>query len=194
MSEITLRRANKLRVKVEARVQEIRREFGNTNISINLFSSNASGKVTERQNKIAVAIGRFVALNTVLGELREQIAQKNVQSGVSAILAQKATMERLRDMYRQLSGTEPAPNQDEMSSLIEARKKNFENSAAGYGSHDEVQFSVLQKDVIDSATDVYEQLVADISSAEDKIEQLNATSRITLAPTSDAVLQSEKLI
>jgi hypothetical protein len=194
MSEITLRRANKLRVKIELRIHELRRDLGNFNVAVSLFSPDPTAKLTERQEKISLLLGRFVAVNTALGELREQIARINVLSGVSGLLTQKATMERFRDVYRQLSGAEPTPSQEEILTLLDARKKNFQNSTAAYLSHEDVVFSVIRKDVIESATSAFEQLVADIASNEDKVEQLNATSRITLPPATEAILQSEKLI
>jgi hypothetical protein len=194
MTEITLRRANKLRAKCEEKLQDIRRELSNTTVNVNLFSENAQGKVAEKQEQISRNIARFTALNNAIIDLRVAIATANITTGVSEKLALINGYARLADMYRQLTHSEASPTQSEMQSLINARRQNFETSSAAL-YRDDVVFSVLRKDVIDTATAALENdIVPRVSKLQDDVEQANATGKVELDDTVVAILTSEKLI
>jgi hypothetical protein len=187
---ITLRRANKLRVKVEARVNEVAALLQNPNASVSVYAQDIPAKLLERREAFLKTMARHGALNNVLTNLRRTIAAANVEAEVSNKLAYTAGLQRERNILRRVAEGDVMPSQAE----IDATVRGATATVNSYRHSDDVSFGVLSEDILKEVNDRLRKIDLELSALEDAREGINANVKITLDPSHEAILKAEGLI
>jgi hypothetical protein len=189
--QITLRRANKLRVKLEARLNEVTNLLGNPTLNVSIHAENISQKVEGVREAYLKTLARHGSLNNVLTTLRKDIAKANVEFGVSDMLTQTAGLQRERRVLRNVEGASFAPSAAEIQSEVDTEKRN---SSVGYGRNNTVMFGVMTEAIVTEAAKRLREIDLELAALEDMREGLNAKSRIELDSQSESILKAESLL
>jgi hypothetical protein len=199
MAMITLSKA--------ARLQEsIRRKIGTLPLraatSLLIFVADTRGEVDRRAAALAADIGRVDRLLSILGEIRAVAGTANAESGIAALLAEKAGMEERVKLLGALLPTaarEPrhfAPqtilrDADTIAEQVRAMRARYET---GEGEDDTIETSLLDEP---AAAALRERVVAAQRRLEDigdRLRELNTSVRIEIADDVLAWLRSENVI
>lgn len=188
--EINLRRAAKLRSKLEARLNELRAEVRNTVISVNPLDTDIEERLTKAREEWQRAGGRLAALSEVLLSLRLAIAAKNADSYIADKIATIANLKLAREVTRQLAKAGPMLNAAQRQARIEAEKIRLNNGAYV----NEVVFDFRVDGDIAAAKQSEREIDLTIEQLHMEVETQNAKLTISLDENHVALLQAEGLL
>lgn len=90
MATLTLHRAGRIQEQIGSRIRRMEVE-AQTRLSI--FSSDPDAEVERRARELRDDIARLQRLGSVRATLRAEVARQNAETGISALLAEKAALE-----------------------------------------------------------------------------------------------------
>ena len=194
MSKITLRRASKIRNKVEAQLKEIRAELQkSTTVEVNVTDTNVAELISAATTKFGQQFARYSALSNVYYELRTSVGVQNSSGGVNETLARIAAYNSQRDVIRQLvDRIAPALSVEQVNARLALAKEQLTNGR-GYGRED-VDFPVLPQETIDGLKAEDKRISLEIDTLHDGLERLNSTVVIDLSDAAEAILSAERLL
>jgi hypothetical protein len=185
---ITLRKANKLRNKLQAKNQELRTELSETQTgnTVTIFDPDVVAQVQARENEFKSIIARFSSTSILLAYLKSVIAEKNVASGVSEKLSILDGLTNRLVIWRQLSDVEARPTDEQIVSRLEGLKAAAMVNANRYGDNNTFNVSFLSKETVTACQNEVTRVEREIAALNDTIEELNASTLIDLDDASVA--------
>lgn len=190
--KITLRRAAKLRNKVDGRITELRRELRNTHIYLNVHDPRPTKVISDARDRYLAVLARANALTDVLGHLRMEIGRVNSREGINALLTEMATIDQKLALAEDVAGATPSLSESQILARVEAERKMSENGNVHRGP--DMTVYVLNAEVIRSAKETVANLTRRKESIQDAIEKVNAENDVQLSDEVFDVLKAEHLI
>lgn len=195
MSKITLRRAAKLRNKVEERLAVIRQELTQgTTVSVFITETDIAGIIAKASTEFSQLYARHSALSALAYELRSRIGITNATSGVNAGLTRIAALNSQRDLVRKLIAVvKPTLSLEQAQARLELAREQSK-TADRYSRTNEIVLDVMPQETINSLKALEVSLSRDLDATHDAVEKLNSSVEIELTEADQALLSAEGLI
>jgi len=192
---ITLRQAHKLVEKINAKIRSI----GISPVaSVNIWETEdvnqALCKLVETFNTNLV---RVQDLTTIKNNVRHEIQVRNEQSGITATIAKRKALLDAFGIVDSLSSTVSSSSDQVTSAAALARKINSVRSqdvANAYRTHDTVAVLLITPLHKQELSNQVEQLKKQIEELDDKLLNLNTTSKAVINERDEEVLKKEHLL
>jgi len=194
MATITVRRASKIRNKIEARLTEIRNELQvGTTVTVHVTDLNLAETINKASIEFSQLFARYSALSNAAYELRAIIGASNEASGVNTTLTRLSALNSQRDVVRRiLSSVRPTLSIEQAQARLELAR---EQVATGKGyAPQEVQFDVTSQETINSLKSLEAALSRDIDATHDALERLNSSAEVELSEANVALLTAEGIL
>lgn len=194
MADISLRRAAKLRSRMENRLRELESELtSNTILTVNVYDPDVATQFGQQQETFLGLYARYVALSRAVSSFRGLISQTNARVQVDTMLAMNAQVNRHLQILRKLVNVAPRPSDDQIRARLDGAKIEAAAGTSRYGSG-EVSYTLLTKDVLDQLDAEAKGLVALSNGTSDSLEAANSTTMLGLTDDIQAILDSEGLL
>jgi hypothetical protein len=158
MRNVTLRRAAKIRNRLETRVAELSMKLRQVHVSINVHDTNIVAQLSEKENQYRELMGRYVAASGVLTNLRLRIGTSNATTGLNDLLTQQtALLGQLRTVQTVSDLDEPRLSDDQLlvrSAAQSQRAKTVET----YGNSDVMNVTFVSATLIEDAKSTAQEL------------------------------------
>ena len=179
--EFTLRSARKLESKIDKYLQE--RELNDIAlIRAKLDVKDAYSEIAECEKVFKNMFEAKVTLNKIKFEIRSNIAYANHLNGINELLTEKAQLEAINNLCNKIIVKDIAPSIDEVGDLLDIKRKKIELGTPS--SFDDIpgkiSVSCLSQNFIDSIKKTKHLNSKLIENIEDKLNELNFTSKISL--------------
>lgn len=193
MANITVRRASKIRNKIEARLAEIRSELlAGTTISVFVTETDIQSIINKASAEFGQLFARYGALGATLYELRARIGSVNAASGVNTALTRLSSLNSQRDLVRRLLATaRPTISTEQAQARLELLREQLVN---GKSYSNEVAFDVTSQDTINSLKSLEAALSRDVDATHDALERLNSSAEVELSDADVALLTAEGIL
>jgi hypothetical protein len=214
--EMTLRKAAKVRSKLEELVNELRTELSNREIRLHVMDTPE--KWVENLNVVRDVFRqkytRLRVLSMVLAELRSQVALGNVAARVHATLAEIAVLEgvlsvmtatepvdvtlsgglRCRPRRKRRGASEETLSDEQIVQRITGARAKYENDTTGYHAQDTVSFSFINSEMSSLIDSELATIRRQIDDHHETLEIVNNTFKITVTDEMASVLVQHELI
>lgn len=189
--KISLRKATKLRNKVQERVNELYRDLSFTSIPVNVFDPDPLKIVRGAQEDFVRTYALYTSRVGILFELRELIGVANATSGISDNLTKiAASTAQSNVIKRVLRGTERLSDDQITARVSGAQEKQKGNSYAS----EEITFEFLDEATLIELKNHEIEIRRRIEELIDQNEQLNNTVTITISDTTVTWLKSDGIL
>ena len=188
--EISLRKAAKLRSKVEARLNEVRGALRAPYISFNPLDTSYEAQVKAVRDEWDRNFARSINLQSLVVALRNKIAAKNSDSYISVKITELAALKAQRAMLKTLIATPPAVSGESLQAQIDSAKKQMEQS--GYAN--EITLYALTAEDIATLKKMERAAEKHAEKLHEEVESSNARLTIVLSDDEVAFLTSEDLL
>ena len=170
---VTLRKAAKLRSRVASKMQEILQEVHQRQDFISVYDKDIMAQLNERESDFTTAFARYRALSDAYSDLRALIAKGNVESGVSAILAELNGIEAVLGVISSFASRTARMSAENIQARVDGateRAKVATSMAA-----EQMNLESLTQGTIDELKKLEIELALKVSALHDKMEELNVT-------------------
>lgn len=187
--DITLRRAAKLRSKLEAQINKIRSELRDTTVTVNPLDTYNTDLLDKARNAWMTKVARLTEMEGVLLAIRTRIASKNTESYISDRIAMIALMKNTLATFRALSPSARL-TKEQCEARLAAGKIQLERN--GYAQ--DVYFDFLTDADIDTLHKTQRQLERDMEQLHMEVEEKNAKLTISLEENEVTILTREEVL
>ena len=178
MERVTLRKAAKLRSRVATKMQEILQEVHQRRDTVSVYDKDIMEQLNERENDFTTAFARYRALSDAYSDLRAMIAKGNVESTVSAILAELNGIEAVLGVVRSYSNRTPRMSTSNIQARIDGA---IERSKVAQGMvGEQLNLEALTQTTIDELKKLEIELELKVSDLHDHMEALNITQTFSI--------------
>src|SRR5690348_12880982 len=189
--EITLRRAAKLRTKIQQTVQSLSHELSNSSIHVNAFDANIENKLEDARNEFLRNLALYNSLSDVLINHRARIGAKNNDTYVSDRITKINGLKARNELYRLLSSSDVRMDDSEVSARIQTHTKQLE---AGNAYLQDLYLPFLSMKNVEDIKTMHVALTREIENLQDEVEAINAKTTILLTDTEVAILETASLL
>lgn len=194
MKTVTLRRAAKIRNRLESRIQDLARELRSTTISANIYDKNIVDQLSTSENEFRNTLARYMAASAALNELRIQIAKVNAKMGVNDLLTQRSTLQGQLARISTISGlTEGRLTSEQITARVAGLVERAKSGSAYSHVDDNIHLTFISKEMIADAEKTAHDLQIKLDEIQDELESINSTQTVELSEQELTVLQSEKI-
>ena len=193
MANITVRRASKIRNKLEARLAEIRNELlAGTTVSVFVTETDIAGILSKASLEFSQLFARYSALSNTAYELRARIGVSNATSGVNTALNALSALNSQRDVVRRvLSTARPTISLEQVQARLELFREQL---ALGNGHATNISLDVTSEETLNSLKSLEAALSRDIDATHDALERLNSSAEVELSDAYVALLTAEGIL
>lgn len=197
---LNLRKANKLRKEIEGWLANARLD---TSVSVNVDEpshvTDPMGVVEEGRKVLMASVERQIAASELLARLRVEIAAANVSSGVDAVLAQAASVDRAIKVLSKLESTSrPETAQSLAAKVTRHRDALGSKASTGMSYYDSaettISVGVVDADTAAAASARIVELRRQKEAIEDKRLGLNAVTEIQIGEGDVGLLKEIGLV
>lgn len=192
--ELNLRKARKLESKIGEQIKSKRSDLGTSaQVRVNLDVSKLDDFVVEARNLFHDELTNLNNLIQVKQDIRNLIAQANANIGINDLISQKLLLEANIALLNSLVGTD-VYDRETVNDSIALTKKQQESERSSIYARTTLSVSFLSK--IDKEKFISDKQKAqkDIESLEDKLAELNYSTKIKLNGNSVKLLQDNGLV
>lgn len=192
--ELNLRKARKLESKIGEQIKSKRSDLGTSaQVRVNLDISKLDDFVVEARNLFHDELTNLNNLIQVKQDIRNLIAQANANIGINDLISQKLLLEANIALLNSLVGTD-VYDKETVNDSIALTKKQQESERSSIYARTTLSVSFLSK--IDKEKFIADKLKAqkDIEGLEDRLAELNYSTKIKLNGNSVKLLQDNGLV
>lgn len=192
--ELNLRKARKLESKIGEQIKSKKNDLGTSaQVRVNLDISKLDDFVVEARNLFHDELANLNNLTQVKQDIRNLIAQANANIGINDLISQKLLLEANIALLNSLVGTD-VYDRETVNDSIALTKKQQESERSSIYARTTLNVSFLSK--IDKEKFISDKQKAqkDIESLEDKLAELNYSTKIKLNGNSVKLLQDNGLV
>jgi len=192
--ELNLRKARKLESKIGEQIKSKRSDLGTSaQVRVNLDVSKLDDFVVEARNLFHDELTNLNNLIQVKQDIRNLIAQANANIGINDLISQKLLLEANIALLNSLVGTD-VYDRETVNDSIALTKKQQESERSSIYARTTLSVSFLSK--IDKEKFISDKLKAqkDIEGLEDRLAELNYSTKIKLNGNSVKLLQDNGLV
>ena len=179
---ITLRKAAKIRNRLDEVINEARRDALNVTLNVEVTDADVATTVATAHQHTLDSIDVFRTLGEARETLRGLIGNANHSNGISDLMTQAAQKRELLGLYEQLLryNSEPywRPTDANLASRIASRQKLLENNESF--NNTTLPIFLLSETDYSNLDNSRNTLKSDIEDLTDKIEALNASIMVQL--------------
>ena len=191
---LTLRRAAKLRNRLQQKVDELASKVGNTSCVFNVADPDQLEQLSAKSEEYLSTLARYDAVSAVLVAVRTKLGQANINE-VNGLLAEQAALRgRLVTLTPVASALTSTPTEEQFLARIQSERDRMKVVTDGYHRPPVIEISLLSKEVIESAKSTCQTILARIDEIQDRLDAHNTSTKIELSDTDVSVLKFEKLI
>ncbi len=188
--DITLRKATKLRSKLENRLKELRQLLKAPAIQVSPLDESLQTQITEAREEWKRNFARQGVVKGVLTSLRNKIAAKNSDSYISVRITELASVKTQRDLLSEILRNKATPSDDTLAAQIATARTQQEVN--GY-CHD-LSVSILSADDLAVVKKLDRELEKAAEATHEAVEGMNANLTITLSDEEVAFLTAEEIL
>lgn len=192
--ELNLRKARKLESKIGEQIKSKRSDLGTSaQVRVNLDVSKLDDFVVEARNLFHNELTNLNNLIQIKQDIRNLIAQANANIGINDLISQKLLLEANIALLNSLVGTDTY-DKETVNDSIALTKKQQESERSSIYARTTLSVSFLSK--IDKEKFISDKLKAqkDIEGLEDRLAELNYSTKIKLNGNSVKLLQDNGLV
>jgi len=186
--QITLRKANAIQIAINEALKGL--EFSDT-ITINEFQNP--------EDEIAAALGKFTNnvsrrndLINALYEIRASVAESNSATGIDTLLASVAKLEKDIIFYSAYARGQVRTDMTIINGKLD-RLRNTDESRRGWGG-DSVATTIFDQATIDNYRDIAAIAKKQKQKLQDKLLELNVSTKINLSDVTVSTLEAENIL
>jgi hypothetical protein len=195
MKKITLRRAAKIRNRLEGKMNELRNSFSHPAININVVDPDAAQQVETFSKTLDGVFARFLATSNALSELRTLIGKSNADNGINELVARQSALKGRLSTIAGINEGFVKPTGEQIDARIaSARTMLSSDRASRYGGNDNSMFYALSADMIETVNKMKVELQTEIDDIQEKLEYSNSNTLVELPDTVISVLKVEQII
>jgi hypothetical protein len=195
MMDISLRKAAALQLAINEALKLLRLSHG---VTVSIYEEDPEGRVAAEAAGWTAALARRGSLLGALYQIRTRVGAANQAAGVDDRLAELARLEREVQFYTPLSQAEPREAPEILRARIQRLRTREEAPVGRFGGSqplpETVQVGLFGQVEIDGFRSELRRLTRTRQQLKDELLELNAGTRISLAPETVATLQREELI
>ena len=192
--ELNLRKARKLESKIGEQIKSKRGDLGTSvQLRVNLDISKLDDFVVEARNLFHDELTNLNNLIQVKQDIRNLIAQANANIGINDLISQKLLLEANTALLNSLVGTD-VYDRETVNDSIALSKKQQEGERSSMYARTTLSVSFLSKIDKEKFASDKQKAQKDIESLEDKLAELNYSTKIKLNATSVKLLQDNGLL
>ena len=193
--KITLRKAGKVRNKVQQKLQTLSMQLNQLGVSVNVYADLEASrmKLNKANAEFTETLASYTALSDVVVQIRSAIATANENAGVNLLLANQAALTGKKSIFSRIAReTAVAPSLEEMTSLITGQVNL--NSGNGRYPEKELGFNILTQEQIDAAEAEVVTLNKALDAIVDELEERNVSVSLTLDDALVSVLTAHNIV
>lgn len=191
--QISLRRAAKIRNRVNAKIQELERELRDSlTIRVNIHDTDILEQIQKGTSDSEELIARLTSLSTVLANLRTLIGRANAEEGVDELLTQLAADAKKLEMFRILNYAIPRASDAQITSRVAGEVERLKVVTQSTGTT--MMFDVVPEKTLYRIKETCRDLQSNIDALQDKVEAINSTTKIDVSSADESLLVAEKII
>lgn len=188
---ITLRRAAKIRNRLQSRLAELERAVQSASTAVNIYDPDLLEQLHGAVERHQSSVAQYEMVSNVTESLRVKIGQANHAAGITDLLTRQAALAGRLAVYRRVMAMPVMPTDAQIQARIDAARTTTRDS---YGSSDIAAYSPVTAETAESARQLSHTLQFKFDAIQDSLESLNANTTIELDDVELAVLQSEQMI
>ena len=186
--QITLRKANAIQIAINEALKGL--EFADA-ITINEFQ-NAEAEIDAAAGKFGKNLVRRSDLITALYEIRTAVSAANNSAGIGALLAAVAKLEKDITFYSTYAKSQVRTDMAVVEGKL-ARLRTTDESRRGWGG-DSVTTTIFDQAAIDNFRDIVASAKKQKQSLQDKLLELNVSTKIDLSENAVSTLEAENIL
>ena len=192
--ELNLRKARKLESKIGEQIKSKRSDLGTSaQVRVNLDISKLDDFVVEARNLFHDELTNLNNLIQVKQDIRNLIAQANANIGINDLISQKLLLEANIALLNSLVGTD-VYDKETVNDSIALNKKQQESERSSIYARTTLSVAFLSKIDKDKFISDKQQAQKDVEALEDKLAELNYSTKIKLNGNSVKLLQDNGLV
>ena len=198
MAMITLNKASRLQDSLRRKLASLPLKAETT---LSIFNADPAAEIARRAGILAADIDRADRLLTILADVRASVGQANAESGIAALLAEKAGVEeRIKLFSALLPGAEksrifgPAPVFRDGGTIAEQVSSMRVRYEAGEGGEDTLDTALLDESALATLRERVAALQRRLEEIGDRLRELNSAARISIADDVIEWLRGEQVI
>src|SRR5260221_10904350 len=198
MAMITLNKASGLQDSLRRKLTTLPLKAETT---LSIFGADPAAEIARRAGTLAADIHRADRLLTILADVRASVGQANAESGVAALLAEKAGVEeRIKLFSALLPGPGksrifgPAPVFRDGGTISEQVSSMPVRYQAGEGGEDTLDTALLDETALATLRERGAALQRRLEGIGDQLRELNSAARISIADDVVEWLRGEQVI
>ena len=198
MAMITLNKASRLQDSLRRKLTTLPLKAETT---LSIFSADPAAEIARRAGMLAADIDRADRLLTILADVRASVGQANAESGIAALLAEKAGVEeRIKLFSALLPGPGksrifgPAPVFRDGGTITEQVSSMRVRYEAGEGGEDTLDTPLLDETALATLGERIAALQRRLEEIGDRLREINSVARISIADDVVEWLRGEQVI
>lgn len=190
---ITLRRASKIRNRLDARLNEAFNDLRNTQATVNMYDPDVIEQVKTKSNKFSGLFAKYLVLSAASTKLRRLIGEANAMNGIDALVAEQTALKGRMSIINTLANQEVMPTDEQMKARLEGERQiGSESSYRGYGNNT-IAFGIMTEEMIGQMETMKTEIQSKIDEIQDRLETANSTITVVLDAELASVLATEKI-
>lgn len=191
--ELNLRKARKLEAKIQGFINQKKSELNTiASIRVNVDTSSINTLVDASRQEFFENYKLVNDLILVRQEIRDLIAAANFNTGIDNLISNKVLLETKLQLLNQFTNIETF-KQEDLEDTLALYKKQLEGGSSHYARTNANYYFLNQVDKDKFRTD-RQNTQKEIEGLEDKLAELNYSSKVRLNSTTTKLLQDNGLI
>jgi hypothetical protein len=194
--KLTLRAARKLETKITKHLEENPVSFS-AKVRVSAEASEVEKTLDEAKVKVQNEISDRMKLLEIKYSIRQKIANANHQSGINDLMTKKVMAEQKVSHVKAILGTTPRMKKEEIQDTLKLGQTKLANGVTSrYGEDAAVSanLSIFKEEDMDSYKKEKVSLAKEIENIEDKLTELNFTTKIEVEEDGVKLLQKHNLV
>lgn len=185
MERVTLRKAAKLRSRVANKMQEILQDIHRTQQFVSVYDKDITEQLNKSESEFITSFARYRALSNAYSDLRAIIAKGNVESTVSAILAELNGVESVLNVVRSHANRTPRMSAANIQARVDGAIERTKVAAGMVG--EQLNLEALTQETVDELKKLEVELQLKVSDLHDHMEALNVTETFSIELSDEMV-------
>jgi len=191
--KLNLKKARKLETKILSAINE--RLSLSATVRVNADITDIEVKILNARKTAVDGIANKQALIDLRYKIRRLIAEANEQSGVSSLISDKVRLSAQKDLLNVYISEEVGLEKEELEDEINQKRKDLNKDGSFMRSKSALDsFDVLSKKDMDNFKNKRIDIIKEIEDIDDKLAELNYTTKITIDQSDIDLLTLNKLI
>jgi hypothetical protein len=186
--QITLRKANAIQIAINEALKGL--EFSDT-LDINEFQ-DAEAEIDAAAGKFGKSLIRRGDLITALYEIRTAVSAANNSAGIDTLLASVAKLEKDITFYSTYAKSQVRTDMAVVEGKL-ARLRNTDEGRRGW-NRDNVSTTIFDQAAIDNFRDIAATAKKQKQKLQDKLLELNVSTKIDLSDVTVSALEAENIL